>query len=60
MQYPDQLFLDSRFQNMFRAGNHLPHAHAHPLYAGFQYPSLYGLLPAAPSMGMVSILSSAD
>lgn len=54
MQYPEQLFFDPRFQNMYRAGGHLPHAHAHPLYAGFPYSPLYGMLPSGPtSLGMV-------
>lgn len=54
LQFQEQLFLDPRFQNMFRPGHH-PHAH-HPLYSPMPSPyapHLYGMLPAgAAALGL--------
>ncbi|KAJ6645282.1 Histone-lysine N-methyltransferase, H3 lysine-9 specific, partial [Pseudolycoriella hygida] len=56
LQFQEQLFLDPRFQSMFRPGAHHPHAHAHPLYSPMPSPyapHLYGMLPAgAAALGL--------
>ncbi|XP_055692452.1 uncharacterized protein LOC129795328 isoform X3 [Lutzomyia longipalpis] len=55
LQYPEQLYLDQRIQNMFRSVGHHPHAHPHPLYsplASPYAPHLYGMLPTGAALGL--------